>query len=50
MKLDFDFADVKPNIHNLLVITIMAIIGISFAKFVLTKYPVKGLTEIVTAV
>lgn len=50
MELSFDFADVKPNIHNLLIVGIMAVIFIGLAKWGLNKYPVKGLTELINAV
>lgn len=50
MKLDFEFADISPNIHNLIVVTLMAIIGIAFAKYLVNRFPVKGLTEVITAV
>lgn len=46
----FDFADVKPSIPSLVMVTLMAIIGISLAKWAANRFPVPGLTELVNAV
>lgn len=48
--MDFDLADIKPGVYNLIVITLMAIIGITFLKWLFTKYPIPGVTEVVTGV
>lgn len=48
--LDVDFADVKPSVINLFLVTLMAIVGITILKFVFTKYPVPGVSEVVMAV
>lgn len=48
MKLDF--ADVKPSILSLITVGLMAVIFISLAKFLLARYPVPGLTEVINAV
>lgn len=36
--MEFDFAQVKPDIWNVLIVTIMAIIGITLLKFLDSKY------------
>lgn len=36
------------NVYNLLTITLMAIIGISSAKIILTKYPITGLSSLIS--
>lgn len=48
--MEFEFADVKPNVHNLLIVTVMAIIGIALAKYAANKWPVAGLTDIINSV
>jgi ABC-type glycerol-3-phosphate transport system permease component len=48
--MNFDFADVKPDLKNLLTVTVMAIIGIVVLKYVFNRYPVTGLTELLNAV
>lgn len=48
--MDFDLADIKPNVYNLLIITLMAVIGITFLKFVFNKWPIPGVTEVVSGV
>lgn len=41
---------VEVNVKNFLVVTIIAILGIVLFKVVLTKYEVKGLSELVQSV
>lgn len=48
--MNLDFADVKPSILNWLIIGLMAVTFIAFWKFMLTKYPIPGLSEVVQAV
>lgn len=38
------------NAHNLIVVTLMAILGITLAKVVVTRWPVPGLSKLVIAV
>lgn len=45
-----DMADVKPSLPNLIVVTLLAVIGIVMLKFWQAKWPVPGLREIVAAV
>jgi len=47
---DLDFADIKPSMINLFIVTLMAIVGITILKFVFSKYPVPGVSDIVMAV
>lgn len=37
------------NAHNLVMVTLMAIVGVTLAKVALTKYPVPGLSKLVLA-
>lgn len=46
---DGEFANVKLTPYNVFVITLAAILGISMAKFIFTKYPVPGLSAVVLA-
>lgn len=45
-----DFAEVKPSILNWAIVGLMAVLFIAFAKFVLNKYPVSGLTDLINSV
>lgn len=45
-----DMADVKPSIPSFLIVTMMAIIGIVFAKWLMTRFPVPGLSEVIQSV
>lgn len=45
-----DFADVRPSIVSWLIVGLMAVTFIVFAKFVTTRWPVKGLTEVIQSV
>jgi len=46
----FDMADIKPSVLNLAIVTLMSIIGISFLKWALVKFPIPGFSELVAAV
>lgn len=48
MKLDM--ADVKPSVASWIVVGLMAITFIAFAKWFVAKYPIPGLTQVVAAV
>ncbi len=45
-----DFSDVKPSIISWFIVGLMAITFIVFAKYVVTRFPVRGLTEVVQSV
>jgi hypothetical protein len=47
--MELDFAEVKPSLLNWLIITLMAVTGIVFLKWVLNRWNVPGLTDIVNA-
>lgn len=48
--LEFQFADVKPAVYNWVIVTLMAITGIVLMKYIFTRWPVKGLTEVIQSV
>lgn len=48
--LDFDFADIKPTVYNIAFITIAAVIGIVLLKYIFTRWPVSGLSEVIQSV
>lgn len=48
--LKFDFADIKPTVYNTLIVTVMAIIGIVLLKYIFTRWPVRGLSEVIQSV
>lgn len=45
-----DFAEVKPSIISWVIVGLMAVTFIVFAKYVVTRWPVKGLTEVIQSV
>jgi hypothetical protein len=45
-----EFASIKLSVYNIVVITLAAVIGISFGKMALTRFKVPGLTTIMLAV
>jgi hypothetical protein len=47
MKLDL--AEIKPSVYNLVILTFMVVIGLNLAKWLLNKYPIPGLTDLVNA-
>lgn len=46
----FDFADVKPSVVSWLIVGLMAVTFIVFMKWVLMRYPVTGLSDIIQSV
>jgi hypothetical protein len=48
--MELDFAEVKPSLLNWVIIGLMACTFIVFAKWLLVKYPVRGLTDFIAAV
>ena len=45
--MDIDVADVRPSVLSFATVTIMAIIGIALAKFLMAKWPVPGIAQVV---
>jgi hypothetical protein len=45
-----EFASIKLSVYNIVVITMAAIIGISFGKMALARWKVPGLTTVMLAV
>lgn len=43
------FADLRLSIYNIFVITLAAIVGLASLKALFTKFPVKGLSQVVLA-
>lgn len=50
MNLDLDFADVKPSVVSWLIVGLMAVTFIVVAKYIFTRWPVAGLSEIIQSV
>ena len=44
-----DFADVKPSVLNALIITLTVVVTLTALKFILAKWHVPGLSEVVLA-
>ena len=47
--MEMDFADVKPSIVSWVIVGLMAITFIVFAKWLTTKYPIPGVSEVINA-
>lgn len=45
-----DFADVKPSVLSWVIVGIMAVTFITFAKWLMTRYPVPGLSDVIASV
>jgi hypothetical protein len=48
--LNFEFADIKPAAYNWVIVTLMAVTGIVLLKYILTRWPVRGLSEVIQSV
>ncbi len=48
--MNLDFADVKPSLLNWVVIGLMAVTFILVAKWLMMKWPIPGLSDVITAV
>lgn len=48
--MSLDFADVKPSFISWVLVGFMAASFIVFLKFLVSKYPVAGITEVVNAI
>lgn len=48
--MNLDFADVKPSIVSWVIVGLMACTFIVFAKWLIAKYPVPGVSEVINAV
>lgn len=48
--MDLDFADIKPSLLSWLIVGLMAMSFISFAKFIMLKYPIPGFADMVKSV
>jgi len=48
--MDFTMADVKPSVLSWTIVTLMAVTGIVLLKWAMSKWPVKGLADIINAV
>jgi len=45
-----EYANLRLSTYNIVIISLAAIVGISFAQAVLSRFPVPGLTDLVRAV
>lgn len=46
----FEMADVKPSVLSWLIVTLMAITGITLLKYLMVKWPIPGFGDMVAAV
>lgn len=42
--------DIKPSVANFIVIVLTAIVGISLLKYLMSRWPVPGLAEVIQTV
>lgn len=47
---DSEFGNIRMSVYNVVIISLAAIIGISFFKVLFTRFPVPGLSDLVAAV
>jgi hypothetical protein len=47
---ELDMSDVKPSLVSFAIVTLMAIAGISLMKYLMARFPVPGLKQLVDAV
>jgi len=45
-----DFGNIFPNVINFMTIGIMATVFIAVAKFIFAKYPIPGLTDVLSSI
>lgn len=46
----FDMADIRPSVLSWLIVTLMAITGISLMKYLMVRWPIPGFADLVAAV
>lgn len=49
-KINLDMADVRPSVASFMVVGLMSVVFIVMAKYLVTRYPVPGLTEVIKSV
>lgn len=47
--MNLDLADVKPSILNWVIVGLMAITFILVAKWIVTKWPIPGISDVIMA-
>lgn len=50
ISMEFDMADIKPSVLSWIIVGLMAASFIVITKWLVTKYPVPGLTDFFNAV
>jgi len=48
--MDFTMADVKPSVLSWVIVVLMSVTGIVLLKWAMSKWPIRGLAEIINAV
>lgn len=46
----FDFADVKPSVLNILIIVLIVVMFVPLLKYLVTRFPIPGFSELVLSV
>jgi hypothetical protein len=48
--MEFDFSDIKPSVVTALTVLLLVMVTVPLAKYVLNRWPVPGLSDLVNAV
>lgn len=48
--MELDFADVKPSVLNVVIVTLIVVVTIPLLKALMVRYPVPGLSNLVLSV
>lgn len=48
--MEFDMSDIKPSVITAITILLIVVITVPLAKYLLNRFPVPGLTDLINAV
>lgn len=48
--MEFDMSDLKPTVVSALMVLLLVAVTVPLAKFLVNKYPVPGLTDLINAI
>jgi len=48
--MEFDMSDIKPTVVSALIVFLFVVLTVPLAKWVVNKYPVPGLTDLINAI
>jgi len=50
MSLEFDFSDIKPSVFSAVIIFLVVVITVPFAKWAFNRWQIPGFTQLVNAI